>query len=139
MHVLQEINSALTATRDTSATPDQVWAVMADGWTYSQWVVGNGRMRAVDADWPAPGSKIHHTIGVWPLIVNDETVVEAGTPGPEPRLLGQGRPVGTARIAPRLTGPPPGCPTEMCGGPGGRPPNPAPRRPGLAGVWRRGW
>src|SRR5258705_6947361 len=83
MHVLQEINSALTATRDTSATPDQVWAVMADGWTYSQWVVGNGRMRAVDADWPAPGSKIHHTIGVWPVVIDDETAVEAFIPGRE--------------------------------------------------------
>jgi hypothetical protein len=25
--------------------------------------VGNSRMRAVDADWSEPGSKIHHTIG----------------------------------------------------------------------------
>ena len=45
----QEVNSPLTVTRDTSATPEQVWAVIADGWTYSQWVVGNSRMRAVDA------------------------------------------------------------------------------------------
>ena len=29
----QEVNSRLTVTRDTSATPEQVWAVIADGWT----------------------------------------------------------------------------------------------------------
>jgi hypothetical protein len=117
MHVLQEINSALTATRDTSATPDQVWAVMADGWTYSQWVVGNGRMRAVDADWPAPGSKIHHTIGVWPLIINDETVVEARTPRQELVLLARVRPFGRARITLRLAASPTGCrTTNTCDG-----------------------
>ena len=42
--------------------------MIADGWTYSQWVVGNSRMRAVDPDWPAPGSTIHHTIGIWPVV-----------------------------------------------------------------------
>ena len=59
----QEVNNTLLARRDSTATPGQVWAVIADGWTYSQWVVGNSRMRAVDADWSEPGSKIHHTIG----------------------------------------------------------------------------
>jgi hypothetical protein len=36
---------------------------MADGWTYSQWVVGNSRMRAVDPHWSDAGSTIHHSIG----------------------------------------------------------------------------
>src|SRR3981189_879079 len=108
MNEPQEVNSALTATRDTTATPEQVWAVMADGWTYSQWVVGNGRMRAVDADWPAPGSKIHHTIGVWPLIINDETVVEACTPRRELVLLARVRPFSKARNTVSLKPSPPG-------------------------------
>ena len=53
---------------------------MADGWTYSQWVVGNSRMRAVDPNWPAVGSTIRHSIGVWPLAIDDETVVEKSVP-----------------------------------------------------------
>ena len=53
---------------------------MADGWTYSQWVVGNSRMRAVDPNWPAVGSTIRHSIGVWPLTIDDETVVEESVP-----------------------------------------------------------
>jgi hypothetical protein len=32
-----------------------VWAVLADGWTYSQWVVGNSRMRAVSPHRPNAG------------------------------------------------------------------------------------
>ncbi len=70
------VDSSLTVKRDTTATRKQVWDVIADGWTYSQWVVGNTRMRAVDPNWPAPGSVIHHTIGIWPMALNDETVVD---------------------------------------------------------------
>ena len=54
--------------RETSASREEVWAVIADGWTYSQWVVGNSRMRAVDPNWPEPGSTIRHSVGVWPLL-----------------------------------------------------------------------
>ena len=45
-----------TEQRSTTATVDQVWAVIADGWTYPCWVVGASRMRAVSADWPAAGA-----------------------------------------------------------------------------------
>ena len=137
MHEPQEVNSALTATRHTTATPEQVWAVLADGWTYSQWVVGNGRMRAVDADWPAPGSKIHHTIGVWPLIINDETVVEACTPRRELVLLARVRPFGRARITVRLKPSPTGCRIGMSEVPVGGPLNLVPQRLALAAVWPR--
>src|SRR3712207_9531581 len=43
-------------------------------------------MRDVDADGPAPGSRIHHSAGVWPLFVNDETTVEAVEPQRRMRL-----------------------------------------------------
>jgi hypothetical protein len=62
----------MTATRDTTATRQQVWDQIADGWTYSQWVVGNSRMRAVDPKWPTPDSTIRHSIGVWPLLLDDD-------------------------------------------------------------------
>ncbi|GAA2548249.1 SRPBCC family protein [Mycolicibacterium diernhoferi] len=97
-----EADSALTVTRETSASRDQVWAVIADGWTYSQWVVGNSRMRAVDPNWPAPGSTIHHSIGVWPLLLDDHTVVEDCEPKRQLVLLAKGRPFGKARITMRL-------------------------------------
>ncbi len=35
------------------ASPDSVFAVLADGWHYSNWVVGTSHVRAVQADWPA--------------------------------------------------------------------------------------
>jgi hypothetical protein len=133
----QEVNSPLTVTRDTSATPEQVWAVIADGWTYSQWVVGNSRMRAVDANWPAPGSKIHHTIGIWPLSINDETTVETCIPRQELVLHAKTRPFGGARITLRLKASPTGCRIEMSEVPVGGPLSLVPRRLALAAAWPR--
>lgn len=97
-----EINSPLTVKRDTKASRHEVWAVLADGWTYSQWVVGNSRMRAVDANWPEVGSTIRHSIGVWPLLLDDLTVVQQCRPLEELVLLAKGRPFGKARITLRL-------------------------------------
>src|SRR3954449_367359 len=96
------IDSSLTVERDIAATRQQVWDVIADGWTYSQWVVGNSRMRAVDPEWPAPGTTIRHSIGIWPLVINDETLVEKCEPRSEIVLLAKGRPLGAARITLRL-------------------------------------
>ncbi|EUA52181.1 hypothetical protein I552_0391 [Mycobacterium xenopi 3993] len=30
----------------------------------TEWVIGNSRTRAVDSNWPAPGSVIRHSIGL---------------------------------------------------------------------------
>ena len=86
---------------------------MADGWTYSQWVVGYSRMRAVDPNWPAPGSTIHHLIGVWPAVINDQTVAEKCLPLEELVLLAKTGPFGAARITLRLSDIPDGCHVEM--------------------------
>lgn len=103
----------MTVTRDIAASRQRVWEVIADGWTYSQWVVGNSRMRAVDPDWPAPGSTIHHSIGVWPVLLDDETVVEEATPPARLVLHAKGRPFGGARIILDLTDIPNGCRVSM--------------------------
>jgi hypothetical protein len=95
------------------ASRQQVWGVLADGWTYSQWVVGNSRMRAVDPNWPAPGSKIEHSIGVWPAVVNDETVAEECVPQERLVLLAKTGPFGAARVTLRLSDIPDGCRVEM--------------------------
>ena len=131
------VDSSLTVTRETTANRHQVWDVIADGWTYSQWVVGNTRMRAVDPHWPAPGSTIHHTIGIWPFVLNDETVVESCTPQEELVLLAKGRPFAAARITLRLFDTPNGSGIEMAEVPIGGPLNWVPRRLALAAAYPR--
>jgi hypothetical protein len=130
-------DSSLTATRETTASRQQLWDVIADGWTYSQWVVGNTRMRAVDPNWPAVGSKIHHTIGVWPVVLNDESEVESCTPLEELILVAKSRPFGGARITLRLSDTDNGCRIDMAEVPVGGPLNLVPRRLALAAVWPR--
>ena len=134
---MAEAESSLTVKRDTTASRAQVWDVIADGWTYSQWVVGNSRMRAVDSEWPAPGSKIHHTIGIWPVVINDETVVESCTPEEELILRAKTRPFGGARITLRLYDTDSGCRIEMAEVPVGGPLNWFPSRVALAAAFPR--
>lgn len=57
------------------APPDRVFAVLADGWTYSDWVVGTAHVRDVDPAWPAPGARLHHQAGPWPLSLSDSSTV----------------------------------------------------------------
>jgi uncharacterized protein YndB with AHSA1/START domain len=68
-----------TTTRIVDAPPEQVFAVLADGWTYSDWVVGTSHIRDVDADWPAVGARLHHKAGPWPLSLHDSSTVTAMT------------------------------------------------------------
>lgn len=103
----------MTVSRNVAATRQQVWDVLADGWTYSSWVVGNSQMRGVDPDWPAPGTRIQHSIGIWPAVINDETVVESCVPHQELVMLAKTGPVGAARITLRLSDIPGGCRVEM--------------------------
>jgi hypothetical protein len=103
----------MTVARDVAATRQQVWDVLADGWSYSGWVVGNSRIRAVSPDWPAPGSRILHSIGAWPAVIDDETVVESCEAGSELVLLAKVRPAAQARITLRLSDIPGGCSIEM--------------------------
>ena len=124
-----EARNAFVVTRNTTASRQQVWDVLADGWTYSQWVVGNSRMRAVDPSWPSPGSTIHHSIGVWPALLNDETVAVACEPLQELVLLAKGRPFGAARITLRLNAVAEGCRIEMSEVPVSRPLNGCPAGP----------
>jgi hypothetical protein len=129
------VDSSLTVKRDTTASRKEVWDVMADGWTYSQWVVGNSRMRGVDPRWPAEGTTIAHSVGVWPLLLDDETVVEDCQPMEQLVLQAKGRPFGKARITLRLFdiegG---GCRIEMAEVPVGAPMGWVPNRLALAAA-----
>ena len=80
------------------ASPGDVFAVLAEGWFYSGWVVGTSHMRAVQASWPQVGSKLFHASGVWPLVARDVTVVRDMDPDRRLELDAQARPFGTARV-----------------------------------------
>ena len=90
--------SSVTITREVAAPPEAVWEVLADGWLYPLWVVGAARMRDVDANWPAVGSKLHHSVGNWPLLIDDRTEVLAAAPGRSLRLKAHGWPAGAAEV-----------------------------------------
>lgn len=79
-------------------TPEDVFRVLADGWLYPSWVVGASRMRDVDETWPAAGARLHHSFGVWPALIDDETVVEVYDPPRRAVICAKGWPVGEARV-----------------------------------------
>jgi uncharacterized protein YndB with AHSA1/START domain len=85
-------------TTQVAALPDRVFAVLADGWTYEQWVVGCKEIRDVDAGWPAPGATFHHSVGMGPITVRDTTTVIESDPGRRIVLRARARPAGVARV-----------------------------------------
>jgi len=87
-----------TTTRTVAATPEQVWEVLSDGWLYPLFVVGASRMRDVDESWPAPGSRLHHSVGTWPLLIDDTTEVVEAEEGKRLLLLARGWPAGQAHV-----------------------------------------
>jgi hypothetical protein len=88
----------LAVQRWFNCSPEQVFAVLCDGWTYPLWVVGASRMRDVDDSWPAPGTQLHHSIGAWPMLIDDTTEVLEIEPDRRLVLEARGWPVGTARV-----------------------------------------
>ncbi|KQR15977.1 SRPBCC family protein [Cellulomonas sp. Leaf334] len=87
-----------TVTRDLSCPPSAVLAVLADGWSYATWVVGTSRIRAVDPAWPAPGSTIAHSVGIWPALLDDVSVSRGWDPGLGIDLQARGWPAGEAHV-----------------------------------------
>jgi uncharacterized protein YndB with AHSA1/START domain len=81
-----------------AASPEDVFAVLGDGWSYGSWVVGSARIRAVPDDWPQPGSKLYHSVGVWPVMLSDHTEVLECDPPRRLVLLAKGRPLGEATV-----------------------------------------
>ena len=85
-----------------AASPEEVFAVLADAHSYEHWVVGCDDIRAVEGDWPAAGSKFFHTVGVGPLKTSDNTkVLEVEAPH-KLVLEARARPAGIAKVIFRL-------------------------------------
>jgi hypothetical protein len=91
-----------STTRLMRATPDEVWSVLSDGWLYPLWVVGASRMRDVDDSWPQPGAKLHHSVGTWPMLLDDDTESIECQAGSLLHLHAHAWPAGRADVTIRL-------------------------------------
>ena len=85
------------------ATPEDVFAVLADAHTYEHWVVGCDDIRAVEGDWPAVGAKFSHTVGAGPIKVKDNTKVIEVDENKRLVLEARARPAGVAKVIFNLT------------------------------------
>jgi uncharacterized protein YndB with AHSA1/START domain len=84
--------------RTVPAPVERVFAVLADGWTYSDWVVGTVHIRDVDDSWPQPGSRLHHKAGPWPFSLKDSSTVVSMVPDRELTLKAGLWPLGQACV-----------------------------------------
>ncbi len=89
-------------THTIDAPPSRVFDILSDPDSYGEWVVGSKRVRDADPDFPAPGSRFHHTVGFGPITVSDHTVVEELKRPQRIKLRAKARPLGTAHVTPEL-------------------------------------
>jgi uncharacterized protein YndB with AHSA1/START domain len=90
-------------TRVMDCSLEDVFAVLEDGWSYAMWVVGAARIRDVDAGWPAVGTRIHHSVGAWPVLLSDTTEVEEVDRPHRLQLRVKAWPTGEGRVVLTLT------------------------------------
>jgi uncharacterized protein YndB with AHSA1/START domain len=86
-----------------AASPNEVFAVLANPRNYGDWVVGSDTIRDADPTWPKVGSRFHHRVGFGLLKIHDHTeVLEVDAPH---RLVmhARARPLGTAKVTMLLT------------------------------------
>jgi uncharacterized protein YndB with AHSA1/START domain len=57
------------------ARPADVFEVLTDAHAYGFWVVGAKKVRGHDHSWPRRGSRFHHTVGVGPATLEDNSKV----------------------------------------------------------------
>ena len=84
--------------REMDCTSQQVFEVLSDGWLLGLWVVGASRIRDVDLTWPVIGATVHHSVGSWPLLLNDTTSVTAIDRGRFLALRARAWPAGEADV-----------------------------------------
>jgi uncharacterized protein YndB with AHSA1/START domain len=86
-----------------AAPPEDVWAALADGDRYADWVVGTRRIRHADPDWPRVGACIEFTVGWGPVRLDDRTVVRVSVPPERLELEIKAGLFGTVRVTFALT------------------------------------
>ncbi|WP_371400570.1 SRPBCC family protein [Kribbella sp. NBC_00662] len=91
------------------ASAADVFAVLGDGSSYAGWVVGAARVRSVDDGFPAIGTSLHHSVGVWPFLLNDVTTVEDFEPDHRLVIKVRAWPAGAGRVEFVATARPDGC------------------------------
>jgi len=98
-----------TNVRRMTCTPDAVFRVLENGWYYPAWVVGASRMRMVEGRWPDPGARLHHSVGVWPFLIDDTTSVREWDPPVRAVMRARGWPIGEADVIFRVRPTSDGC------------------------------
>lgn len=81
------------------ASPRTVWAVLADGDRYAEWVVGTSSSRQAEGEWPRVGATIGYEIRLGPASLANETVVRRCEEPVVLELEARAGALGTARIA----------------------------------------
>lgn len=90
--------------RDIRVPVPAVYAALTNPHTYPHWLVGCCDIRRVDTNWPAPGSRFHHRVGLGgPITVDDYTEVLAQTDDALLSLEVRARPFGRGRAIFTLT------------------------------------
>ncbi len=79
--------------------PGRVFQVLEEPDKFGDWVVGSKEIRDADANWPEQGSKFHHTIGIGPLELKDNTEVEQVERDRHLVMRTKTRPAGVQRVA----------------------------------------
>ncbi len=78
--------------------PDAVFAVLFDADEYARWVVGAKKIRGTDPNWPAEGSRFHHTVGAGPANIDDSSKILVADPPRRFQLEVRFRPGGVALV-----------------------------------------
>jgi uncharacterized protein YndB with AHSA1/START domain len=86
-----------------AASPDEVFAALANPDNYGDWVVGSDTIRDADPAWPKVGSRFHHRVGFGLLKLNDHTEVLEVQPPHRLVMHARARPLGTAKVTMLLT------------------------------------
>lgn len=102
-----------TNTREMKCAPWDVFGVLEAGWLYPSWVVGATRMREVEPAWPQPDARLHHTVGVWPIVLDDTTRSTEWIPPHRMRLVARAWPFGEADVTIRVRTTVGGCLVRM--------------------------
>ena len=83
-------------------TPEQIFTVLSDPYSYEHWVVGSSEIRDVDGIWPEVDATFHHTQFVPKVGLKDTTTVLEAEPPNRLFLCVRTRPLVVATVELRL-------------------------------------